>query len=164
MLGSETWVQRLIKLLKFRKHQGRLIRQPLPSCLIPQQEILARLSADIRNVPRHKRRQYVIAPIRQRPAQNRSQHIRQRSVKRALAEHMFTPAQGDREQRPDLFVGGFASAFGDGITSRTGLANNRVASYLRESACAGHSLDDFGHIRQDLFTLGALLPPSARKC
>lgn len=60
-------------------------------------------------------------------------------------------------QRPDLVVGGFASAFGDGVTSRTGLANNGVASYLLESACAGHSLDYFGHIRQDLFTLGALL-------
>ncbi len=77
---------------------------------------------------------------------------------------MLRPSQGDREQRPALFVGGFASTFGDGITSRTGLANKGAASYLRESACAGHSLDYFGHIRQDLFTLGALLPPPARKC
>ena len=65
-------------------------------------------------------------------------------------------------QRPDLVVGGFASAFGDGVTSRTGLANNGVASYLLESACAGHSLDYFGHIRQDLFTLGALLHKTQR--
>ncbi len=67
-------------------------------------------------------------------------------------------------QRPDLVVGGFASAFGDGVTSRTGLANNGVASYLLESGCAGHSLDYFGHIRQDLSTLGQLLhnPQRAR--
>lgn len=65
-------------------------------------------------------------------------------------------------QRPDLVVGGFASAFGNGVTSRTGLANNGVASYLLESACAGHSLDYFGHIRQDLFTLGALLHKTRR--
>ena len=60
-------------------------------------------------------------------------------------------------QRPDLVVGGFASAFGNGVTSRTGLADNGVASYLLESACAGHTLDYFGHIRRDLFTLGTLL-------
>ena len=65
-------------------------------------------------------------------------------------------------QRPDLIVGGFASAFGNGVTSRTGLANNGVASYLLEAACAGHSLDYFGHIRQDLFTLGALLHKTQR--
>ena len=65
-------------------------------------------------------------------------------------------------QHPDLVVGGFASAFGNGVTSRTGLANNGVASYLLESACAGHSLDYFGHIRQDLFTLGALLHKTQR--
>jgi iron complex transport system substrate-binding protein len=60
-------------------------------------------------------------------------------------------------QRPDLVVGGFATAFGNGITSRTGLAGNGVGSYLLESACAGHSLDFFGHIRNDLQTLGILL-------
>ena len=60
-------------------------------------------------------------------------------------------------QRPDLVVGGFATAFGNGITSRTGLAGNGVGSYLLESACAGHSLDFFGHIRNDLLTLGILL-------
>ncbi len=60
-------------------------------------------------------------------------------------------------QKPDLVVGGFASAFGTGVTSRTGLAGNGVASYLLESACDGHSLDYFGHIRNDLFTLGALV-------
>lgn len=60
-------------------------------------------------------------------------------------------------QRPDLVVGGFATAFGNGITSRTGLAGNGVGSYLLESACAGHSLDFFGHIRNDLLTLGNLL-------
>ena len=60
-------------------------------------------------------------------------------------------------QKPDLVVGGFATAFGDGVTSRSGLARNAVASYLLESACAGHSLDYFGHVRNDLLTLGALL-------
>ena len=68
-------------------------------------------------------------------------------------------------QQPDLVVGGFATAFGSGITSRTGLAGNGVASYLLESACAGHSLDYFGHIRNDLLTLGKLLrkPQRARE-
>lgn len=60
-------------------------------------------------------------------------------------------------QKPDLVVGGFATAFGDGVTSRAGLARNGVASYLLESACVNHSLDYFGHVRQDLKTLGALL-------
>ncbi|WP_271043729.1 ABC transporter substrate-binding protein [Pseudomonas sp. VB3] len=69
------------------------------------------------------------------------------------------------EQQPDLVVGGFATAFGSGITSRSGLAGNGVASYLLESACAGHSLDYFGHIRNDLLTLGKLLhkPQRARE-
>ena len=67
-------------------------------------------------------------------------------------------------QRPDLVVGGFATAFGNGITSRTGLASNGVGSYLLESACAGRSLGYFGHIRTDLQTLGNLLhkPQRAR--
>lgn len=65
-------------------------------------------------------------------------------------------------QRPDLVVGGFASAFGNGVTSRTGLADNGVASYLLESACSGHTLDYFGHIRQDLRSLGALLHKTQR--
>ena len=60
-------------------------------------------------------------------------------------------------QRPDLVVGGFASAFGAGITSRSALGANGIASYLLESACDGHSLDYFGHVRHDLATLGALL-------
>jgi iron complex transport system substrate-binding protein len=60
-------------------------------------------------------------------------------------------------QRPDLVIGGFATAFGHGVTSRSGLARNGVGSYLLESACAGHSLDYFGHVRNDLLTLGKLL-------
>ena len=43
------------------------------------------------------------------------------------------------------------------MTSRTGLADNGIASYLLESACNGHSLDYFAHVRRDLLTLGALL-------
>lgn len=65
-------------------------------------------------------------------------------------------------QKPDLVVGGFATAFGNGITSRTGLAGNGVGSYLLESACDGHSLDYFGHIRNDLFTVGALVHKQQR--
>lgn len=65
-------------------------------------------------------------------------------------------------QKPDLVVGGFASAFGNGVTSRSGLAGNGVASYLLESACNGHSLDYFEHIRNDLSTLGALLHKQTR--
>jgi len=68
-------------------------------------------------------------------------------------------------QKPDLVIGGFASAFGHGVTSRSGLGRNGVASYLLESACNGHSLDYFEHIRNDLSTLGALLhkQPQARQ-
>lgn len=65
-------------------------------------------------------------------------------------------------QTPDLVVGGFATAFGTGVTSRTGLSGNGVASYLLESACDGHSLDYFGHIRSDLSTLGALVHKQQR--
>lgn len=60
-------------------------------------------------------------------------------------------------QKPDLVVGGFASAFGQGVTSRSALAGNGIGSYLLESACDGHSLDYFEHIRNDLLTLGSLL-------
>ena len=60
-------------------------------------------------------------------------------------------------QKPDLVVGGFATAFGSGVHSRAGLAANGIASYLLESACAGYTQDFFGHVRQDLFTLGALM-------
>lgn len=59
--------------------------------------------------------------------------------------------------RPDLVIGGFATAFADGVTSRSGLARNGVGSYLLESACNGHSLDYFAHVRNDLLTLGKLL-------
>ncbi|SMQ23177.1 iron complex transport system substrate-binding protein [Pseudomonas helmanticensis] len=60
-------------------------------------------------------------------------------------------------QNPDLVIGGFATAFGNGVTSRSGLASNGVGSYLLESACNGHSLDYFGHVRNDLLTLGTVL-------
>lgn len=59
--------------------------------------------------------------------------------------------------KPDLVIGGFATAFGDGVTSRSGLVRNGVGSYLLESACNGHSLDYFAHVRNDLLTLGKLL-------
>ncbi|MFJ4246624.1 ABC transporter substrate-binding protein [Pseudomonas sp. NPDC089741] len=60
-------------------------------------------------------------------------------------------------QKPDLVIGGFATAFGHGVSSRSGLASNGVGSYLLESACNGHSLDYFGHVRNDLLTLGTVL-------
>lgn len=60
-------------------------------------------------------------------------------------------------KQPDLVIGGFATAFGDGVTSRSALARNGIGSYLLESACNGHSLDYFGHVRNDLLNLGALL-------
>lgn len=68
-------------------------------------------------------------------------------------------------QKPDLVIGGFATAFGDGVTSRSGLARNGVGSYLLESACNGHSLDYFAHVRNDLLTFGRLLhkQPQARQ-
>lgn len=68
-------------------------------------------------------------------------------------------------QKPDLVIGGFATALGDGVTSRSGLARNGVGSYLLESACNGHSLDYFAHVRNDLLTLGKLLhkQPQARQ-
>lgn len=65
-------------------------------------------------------------------------------------------------QKPNLVVGGFATAFGSGVTSRSALADNGIASYLLESACSGHSLDYFGHIRRDLLTLGTLLGKQQR--
>lgn len=64
--------------------------------------------------------------------------------------------------KPDLVVGGFASAFGHGVNSRAGLAGNGIASYLLESACAGHAQDFFGYIRHDLLTLGELLGQQQR--
>ncbi|MGC5703105.1 ABC transporter substrate-binding protein [Pseudomonas sp. NFXW11] len=64
--------------------------------------------------------------------------------------------------KPDLVVGGFASAFPNNFSSRERLAAIGVGSYLLESACAGHDEDYFGHIRQDLLTLGHLLGKDAR--
>lgn len=64
--------------------------------------------------------------------------------------------------KPDLVVGGFASAFPESFSSRRRLGAIGVASYLLESACAGHNEDYFGHIRHDLLTLGRLLHQDAR--
>ena len=64
--------------------------------------------------------------------------------------------------KPDLVVGGFASAFPDNFSSRERLGRIGIASYLLESACAGHDEDYFGHIRRDLRTLGRLLQQPAR--
>jgi len=74
-----------------------------------------------------------------------------------VISHRYPSSEVLYAQKPDLVVGGFASAFGNGVTSRSGLGRNGVASYLLESACNGHSLDYFEHIRNDLSTLGALL-------
>ncbi|MCE4057957.1 ABC transporter substrate-binding protein [Pseudomonas sp. Au-Pse12] len=64
--------------------------------------------------------------------------------------------------KPDLVVGGFASAFPNNFSSRERLGAIGVGSYLLESACAGHDEDYFGHIRRDLLTLGRLLDKQAR--
>lgn len=64
--------------------------------------------------------------------------------------------------KPDLVVGGFASAFPNNFSSRERLGAIGVGSYLLESACAGHDEDYFGHIRRDLLTLGQLLGKQER--
>ncbi|WP_248741415.1 MULTISPECIES: ABC transporter substrate-binding protein [unclassified Pseudomonas] len=79
-----------------------------------------------------------------------------------VISHRYPSSEVLYAQKPDLVVGGFATAFGNGVTSRSGLGRNGVASYLLESACNGHSLDYFEHIRRDLLTLGALLHKQQR--
>ncbi|WP_347905439.1 ABC transporter substrate-binding protein [Pseudomonas purpurea] len=74
-----------------------------------------------------------------------------------VISQLYPSAEVLYTQRADLLVGGFASAFRQHMSSRPVLADNGVASYLLESACEGHSLDYFGHIRRDLHTLGALV-------
>lgn len=64
--------------------------------------------------------------------------------------------------KPDLVVGGFASAFPDDFSGRERLLAIGIASYLLESACAGHDQDYFGHIRRDLLTLGRLVHQQQR--
>nr|WP_192553436.1 ABC transporter substrate-binding protein [Pseudomonas sp. IzPS59] len=79
-----------------------------------------------------------------------------------VISHLYPSSEVLYAQKPDLVVGGFATAFGNGVTSRSGLGRNGVASYLLESACNGHSRDYFEHIRNDLLTLGALLHKQQR--
>ncbi|MHA6196283.1 ABC transporter substrate-binding protein [Pseudomonas wadenswilerensis] len=64
--------------------------------------------------------------------------------------------------RFDLVVGGFASAFRDGVGSRHDLARLGIASYLLEDACATPPASGFDAIEHDLRTLGALLGRPAR--
>ncbi|MDR0281708.1 MAG: ABC transporter substrate-binding protein [Paucimonas sp.] len=59
--------------------------------------------------------------------------------------------------RFDLVVGGFASAFRDGVGSRHDLARLGIASYLLEDACATPPASGFAAIEHDLRTLGTLL-------
>lgn len=75
----------------------------------------------------------------------------------AVISRLYPSAEVLYTQRADLLVGGFASAFRQHMSSRPVLAANGIASYLLESACEGHSLDYFGHIRRDLQTLGELV-------
>ena len=63
--------------------------------------------------------------------------------------------------RPDLVVGGFATAFDPG-RGRAELAAAGIASYLLEAACAQRTGDGFGNVRDDLRTLGRLLGVEAR--
>lgn len=64
--------------------------------------------------------------------------------------------------RFDLVVGGFASAFRDGVGSRHDLSRLGIASYLLEDACAIPPASGFSAIEHDLRTLGALLGRQAR--
>jgi len=64
--------------------------------------------------------------------------------------------------RFDLVVGGFASAFRDGVGSRHDLSRLGIASYLLEDACAKPPASGFAAIEHDLRTLGALLGRQAR--
>ncbi|HCN44781.1 MAG TPA: iron ABC transporter substrate-binding protein [Pseudomonas sp.] len=60
--------------------------------------------------------------------------------------------------RYDLVIGGFYSAFRDGVGPRGDLARHGIASYLLENACAPRSAKSgFEAIEQDLRTLGQLL-------
>ncbi|TRX76796.1 ABC transporter substrate-binding protein [Pseudomonas mangiferae] len=59
--------------------------------------------------------------------------------------------------QPDLVVGGFASAFGQGLLARRTLAEQGIGSYLLDAACARRADQYFTGIETDLRTLGALL-------
>lgn len=59
--------------------------------------------------------------------------------------------------RPDLIVGGFASAFGRGLLSRPDLAASGMASYLLDGACAQRAERYFDGIERDLSILGQLV-------
>ena len=60
-------------------------------------------------------------------------------------------------QRYDLVVGGFASAFRDGVGARTHLTRNGIGSYLLENACDPRPASGFAAIEDDLRSLGKLL-------
>lgn len=60
-------------------------------------------------------------------------------------------------QRYDLVVGGFASAFRDGVGARAGLTRNGIASYLLENACEPRPASGFAAIEDDLRSLGQML-------
>ena len=60
-------------------------------------------------------------------------------------------------QRYDLVVGGFASAFRDGVGARARLTRNGIASYLLENACEPRPASGFAAIEADLRTLGQVL-------
>jgi len=64
--------------------------------------------------------------------------------------------------RFDLVVGGFASAFRDGVGSRSALTRLGIASYLLEAACATPRTSGFAAVEHDLRTLGTLLGREAR--
>lgn len=59
--------------------------------------------------------------------------------------------------RPDLVIGGFASAFGQGLLSRGELAANGMPSYLLDAACPQRAETFFAGIERDLTTLGRLV-------
>lgn len=93
---------------------------------------------------------------------NGAAHRQGRYLGAPVIAHKYPSSEVLYAQKPDLVVGGFATAFGSGVDSRTGLAGNGVASYLLESACNGHGRDFFAYLRNDLQTLGALLDKAPR--
>lgn len=75
-----------------------------------------------------------------------------------LLSHKYPSPEVLYAGRYDLVIGGFQSAFRDGVGPRRDLARHEIASYLLENACpAKPEASGFQAIEQDLRTLGRLL-------
>jgi iron complex transport system substrate-binding protein len=79
-----------------------------------------------------------------------------------LLSRQYPSAEAVYEQRPDLVVAGFASAFRLGNLSREELAGHGVASYLLDAGCGAWQDDLFSGVETDLTTLGDLLGEQER--